>query len=406
MTDPDQGPGPAQGRLSELDGIRAVAILMVIAFHSWFFLSEVMTSRADYAAFVATIPWPLAFVRRGDLGVDVFFVLSGFLLGQQLLRQLARTGRLEYRRYFAHRLLRIYPLYLVALAIAALAAGPSLAFLGNLLAYNIWFLDQAIIIPWTWSLSVELEFYLIIPFVALVIGASARAMIWMGLAAVALAVGWSVFWLLGNDALQTFTLGEMLNQGRSQDANIYFHKLYYALPIRISQFMAGIAAAWLMVFRREQMRTLTAGQVRVLALAGMVGLLVPAFYNPFVAQTRLNQAAMWVDYIFGRPAFAAGVAAFMVLMLSGHMRGLRRVLSVSWLQPVARYSYSMYLFHPVFMYPVALVLLGKARVSSVSGWQVVGIFALTVAATLLFGALTWRLIERPAIRFGKRHFDH
>ncbi|HHL21315.1 MAG TPA: acyltransferase, partial [Aliiroseovarius sp.] len=161
--------GQARSRLSELDGVRAVAILMVIAFHSWFFLSHMMTSRADYHAVVASIPWWLGYVRRGDLGVDIFFVLSGFLLGRQLLAQRARTGRLNYRRYFAHRLLRIYPLYLVALAIAVAVSGPTWSLLGDIFTYNIWLPDGRLVIPWAWSLSVELEFYLAIPFIILAI---------------------------------------------------------------------------------------------------------------------------------------------------------------------------------------------------------------------------------------------
>lgn len=128
-----------------------------------------MPTTEAFLAFSDSLPWFLGFIRRGDLGVDIFFVLSGYLLSWQLFRKRMKTGHVDLKRFYAHRFFRIYPLYLVALMLAAVDSGITLDMLGNLLAYNIWIDASNIIIPWTWSLSVELEFYAIVPLLILLI---------------------------------------------------------------------------------------------------------------------------------------------------------------------------------------------------------------------------------------------
>lgn len=158
----------AKIRMSDLDGLRAVAILLVMSFHCWSFLKYTLASDLDFMIFSDKLLWVFGFVRRGDIGVDVFFVLSGYLLSWQLLR---KDGNIRLGSFYAHRLFRIYPLYLVALSLAAIDIGITPGMLSNLLAYNIWLHPGDIIIPWSWSLSVELQFYAIVPLLILLVAA-------------------------------------------------------------------------------------------------------------------------------------------------------------------------------------------------------------------------------------------
>ena len=84
-----------------LDLLRALAIIIVIIYH----------------AGIMGFPLPGRVHRFGWIGVDLFFVLSGYLIGGQLLAPLARDQRINFRRFFARRALRILPAYLVVLAI-------------------------------------------------------------------------------------------------------------------------------------------------------------------------------------------------------------------------------------------------------------------------------------------------
>ncbi|PYL26197.1 MAG: acyltransferase, partial [Verrucomicrobia bacterium] len=84
-----------------LDLLRALAIIIVVVYH----------------AGIMGFPWPGRVHRGGWIGVDLFFVLSGYLIGGQLLAELARNNRLNLRRFYARRALRILPAYLFILTI-------------------------------------------------------------------------------------------------------------------------------------------------------------------------------------------------------------------------------------------------------------------------------------------------
>ncbi len=138
-----------------LDGLRCLAILGVLFLHSP--LSE--PAAAVFRLF-----------GRGFLGVDLFFVISGFLITTLLLREQARTGRISIRRFYRRRALRILPLYLLVVT----ALGVYFALLkGDAGAARLWpwyygFLANTLVdhIPMlapTWSLSVEEQYYLLWP---------------------------------------------------------------------------------------------------------------------------------------------------------------------------------------------------------------------------------------------------
>src|SRR5205814_3217558 len=120
-------------------------------------------------------PLPGRVHRWGWIGVDLFFVLSGYLIGGQLLAELARNNRLNLRRFYARRALRILPAYLFILTIYFLLplwreypdmAQPLWKFLFSL--QNI-ALHGGTAFSHAWSLAVEDQFYLALPFILLVV---------------------------------------------------------------------------------------------------------------------------------------------------------------------------------------------------------------------------------------------
>lgn len=137
-----------------LDGLRAIAVIAVVAFH-------------------AKLPG----LRGGFLGVDVFFVLSGFLITGLLLAEIERTGRLDLASFFARRAVRLVPALLVMLAGFALVAPFFLrdVDVGTELQMSGLFISNATYALWqvpdftrhTWSLATEMQFYLIWPLVML-----------------------------------------------------------------------------------------------------------------------------------------------------------------------------------------------------------------------------------------------
>ena len=157
-------PKPPSRRLHRrraLDGIRAIAIALVFAEHFGGFLP-------------------------GTVGVDVFFVLSGYLITSLLVAEYDRRGRVDFRTFYRRRALRLMPAYLVTVALTVLAAGTiassesaalvrqgltsSLTYTSNIAtAVHRWDAEAPRLWEFTWSLAAEEQFYLLWP-VLLVIG--------------------------------------------------------------------------------------------------------------------------------------------------------------------------------------------------------------------------------------------
>lgn len=136
-----------------LDGLRAIAILAVLWHH-----------------FATPISgWEIT--ARGFLGVDLFFIISGFLIVTLLLREHSRNGSLSMRGFYIRRFLRIFPPYYLMLLIVGITAflkpGNTSAAIKHDLPYALFYVSNLVpmssMLAITWSLSVEEQFYLIVP---------------------------------------------------------------------------------------------------------------------------------------------------------------------------------------------------------------------------------------------------
>jgi peptidoglycan/LPS O-acetylase OafA/YrhL len=175
------------GHIRALDGVRGLAILVVLLFH--FVAPTNPTSTTDHA-----IAWLFSY---GALGVDLFFVLSGFLITGILYD--ARNEPAYFRNFYMRRLLRIFPLYYAVLVVVFFVVPAIPAFQGSEIAglrehqawawlygvniylaiHNGWVLSY---IEHFWSLAVEEHFYLVWPFVVWLLAANRRALLGFSLA--------------------------------------------------------------------------------------------------------------------------------------------------------------------------------------------------------------------------------
>jgi peptidoglycan/LPS O-acetylase OafA/YrhL len=150
-------PSVATRHLGGLDGLRAVAALLVVLTHVGFLTGAVSVGLVG------------RLLGRGDLGVAIFFALSGFLLHRSFLRERAASGRVRVGRYLVRRAARILPAFWVGLAVVALAVRPSpTVLLANATLTQI-YLPDALLDGYTqtWSLATEASFYLVLPLVVL-----------------------------------------------------------------------------------------------------------------------------------------------------------------------------------------------------------------------------------------------
>jgi peptidoglycan/LPS O-acetylase OafA/YrhL len=304
----------APRRIFGLDALRLCAIGAVLFYH--------YPERPVGAA--------RALFQNGWIGVDLFFVLSGYLIGSQLLGRLARGRDPELGRFYARRLLRTLPSYFAVLLAfyvfwpsarfgAALPLVPYLLFAQNLLGLDAF-------AP-SWSLCVEEHFYLLFPLIAVAVLRArrpARAGAWLAGGIVALGLAARAFtWMRFHTE---FLPPVPILRGYPRFAEL----IYYPTWNRLDGILAGVLVAAVQIFRPERWRALGAR----LSLGAGAALFVVA---AALAHVRMGFSGS----VFVFPALAASFACFVVFGTSVVSSGSRRLDSAA--NYLAQLSYALYL---------------------------------------------------------------
>lgn len=350
-------------RILGLDLLRALAVLLVIGRH-------LAPPGADcpYA-----LRKPLQLWQRGGwIGVDLFFVLSGFLVAGLLFREYRRRGSLELPRFYLRRGLKIYPAFYVFLVLtmftASLAGLPPLA-TSTSLASECCFLQSYIPGVWnhTWSLAVEEHFYLLLPLTLLLLARHGRGTDDPFRPIVPLAFGLAGLLL---------TLRLVTAWVRRYDP--YAH--LFPTHLRLDALFLGVALAYGYHFHgRALYRRLR--PYRLGLVLGGVALLAPAFF------VRLERSP-WI-YTAGLTQFALGSAALLIGVL------LMRLRRGRWFASLGAHSYSIYLWHmPVIVW--ALPLLERTL-----GWTLPepARWLGAILGSVIVGVVMARLVELPVLRW-------
>lgn len=348
-----------------LDGIRALAVLAVFGHHA-----------APHL------------VPGGWLGVDVFFVLSGFLITSLLLAEWRERGTISLTGFWLARARRLLPaLVLVLLAVLAASAvwlapvrrsavaGDALAallYVANwrfLLGDESYFATLAMPSPLrhTWSLAVEEQFYLIFPLLLLVLIRMLRTRRRVALALGLLAAG-SALWMA-----HLYTPGT--DPGR----------VYYGTDTRAQELLVGSALATLLAPTHGPVARLTAWVTR-----WPPRLVLPAALLLLVSFVTVDPQTPWL-FRGGMVGFALVTAIVIITAWTQHDSMAHRLLAAEWLRRIGLVSYGIYLWH----WPV-LVFLDPARV----GIDGVALLLLRAALTGILAFLSYRFVERPIRRWG------
>ncbi|OGO58286.1 MAG: hypothetical protein A2Z32_04810, partial [Chloroflexi bacterium RBG_16_69_14] len=329
-------------------GLRGVAILLVLLFH---------------AALIG--------IPGGFIGVDVFFVISGFLITGLLIRERERTGGIRLQAFYARRVRRLLPAGMVALAVTLVASFAMLSPLdrsgaavdgaaaalsiGNIrfaLAAGDYFASVESPSPFLhfWSLAVEEQFYLVWP--ALVLAATCWRRPRLG---AGLALGIVLVASLAANVIVT---------------DVAANWAFYSLPTRAWQLALG----GLLVLGTQPLQRIPPP---VAAVTGWAGLAV-LIWAAFSIDGSLAYPGLW--------ALAPTLAAAAMIVSGMTRHGPAVLLATSPLRFLGRISYSLYLWHwPILVLPVAMMegeLPLEARVALTG-------FAILVAWT------SWRFIEEP-----------
>lgn len=356
-------------RIHGLDTLRAAAIVLVMLQHYVLFVS-----REDTFGFVGTLGW---------MGVDLFFALSGYLIGNQILVALRSEGGLSLRRFYARRFLRTLPGFYVVLALYALwpafRAGAELPPLWRFLTFtqNI-NLDPGTAFSHAWSLNIEEQFYLLLPAAALGLAAlrAPLSRAWALLAAVV------VLGMVARAWLWSATV-----DGNPQALYHYYKYIYYSSLCRLDELVAGVAVAMVRNYHPQLWERL-AGRGNVSALGGLA-------CSAFACWLFLREPYGFVTTVFGYPLLATGFGLLVLAAVS--RQSLLRSLRVPGAASLALWSYAVYLTHKQVMILLAPHL---HRLGWQAGdWRAI---ALSLAAGVLSGVVLYLLVEAPFMRLRSR----
>ena len=337
----------------EIDGLRALAVIAVVLFHF------------DVPGF-----------SGGFVGVDVFFVISGFLITRIIVAEIAETGRLSFSRFYVRRARRILPALFVTVLLSAvfsfLLFSPDLlaqfggsAFTAVLSVSNVFFWQQsgyfdteAITKPLlhTWSLGVEEQFYLVWPLLilALVVTAPRRA-IWGVVVAGLLSFALNA-WFLEGDANGAIARAFPALAPWVREAPM---TAFFLTPFRIFEFVIGAALVWL------PQRTLPRLPLEAAFAAGLA--LILASVLVYTPETTFPYFAALVP--------CAGAALVIVAARAPTLGWLlRNRVAVG----IGLISYSVYLVH----WPL-VVFWRQYTAAPVGAWEIVALLVLTIVLALL-----------------------
>ncbi len=367
--------------IPSLDGLRAIAVALVLIGHGG-------------------IPG----VSGGFIGVDVFFVLSGFLITSLLLDELSRTGRIELTGFWIRRARRLLPaLVLMVLTVAAarqLLPERSLAGLrDDAIAAFVWMANWRFVaqktdyftqgappspLQHTWSLGVEEQYYFVWPLllivVTLLLAAGARRRFTRATVG---SVRFATFVIATVGALVSAAVAIVMASDGTRD------RIYFGTDTRAQALLVGAAAAallvrdwpsmnrgWCMIRTRWGRRA-----ARILPLLGLVGL---------AAATHFATGASG-EFRHGLLIGVAIAAVVVIAPVALEQRGaVARVLALPPLVWLGTISYGVYLWH----WPIFLVLNGER-----TGWAGLPLFAARCAATVVVAAASYWVLEQPIRRW-------
>ncbi len=374
--------------LPQLDGLRACAFLYVFLFHSW----QIPEPHPNFAL----IDWYNRVIQWGFTGVDLFFVLSGYLITFLLLKEQSEFGNISFLLYFKRRILRIWPLFYAAIIFGALLipalshrhlhwstyseflaqiALPMMFFVGN---YALMFGEAtlktfalAVNFPVAnlfrplWSVCIEEQFYVLWPLI-LKATRSSRSLIWIIFALTVLSV-------VSRYVFQQISMTSSVTVPQ----NLY----YYNTICRLDPLMAGASVA-LIESRFPRLATMLSKYCSYMAMAGLA--LITSIII-FVPSSKNTVEAVPLYFLF---------ALSYALILAGakEWKPLKACLSHPMLTNVGKITYGMYIVHhPIIVLTEHFLRRRLQMPYGVELWLATTLSALVL--TYFAAKLLWFLIE-------------
>jgi peptidoglycan/LPS O-acetylase OafA/YrhL len=363
-------------RLYGLDTLRAAAIILVLMYHY-----KVFVSHENTFGFITQIGWT---------GVDLFFVLSGYLIGNQILSAFSKNQNFSLRLFYIRRFLRTLPNYYVVLALyfflPGLLSGSATAPLWAFLTFtqNIG-MHPGETFTHSWSLCIEEQFYLLFPVVALLVASTKRSITLAWIVIVTLMIFCALL-----------RSGNWYNYGQAAiTATDYWQHIYYSSFTRFDELLPGVAIALFKNFHPHAFSKLLqkGNLLLIMGLASttiMFYTLANYFYIDGYGFSLLIAA-------FGYTFLSISFALLVLAALSPNTL-LHRV-RIPFASHLAIWSYAIYLIHR----PLFTVLIEQLGQHGINVKNALGT-SIIMGVSILCGWLLYQFIETPFMKLREKYY--
>ena len=419
--------------LPPLDGMRALAVLWVMLLHSMSYWGQLAnaydptykdwSNSPALGRFWSSPLLRISTIHNGQLGVDVFFCLSGFLITFLLLKELDHTRTISAWQFLLRRWLRLMPAYCSCIGLAmwllpewtnSYGTGCTQYVWTNLLFLNNMYGTDGCL-GQSWSIAVEFQFYLVSPFIVLAMGSADHDRPSSHVLIRGLLVPSSLFVIcLVYRAL--IVVNNRQNSGWAGTPGDMW--LYCPVWARMAPYLSGMAAAF--VYARCCLQRLgededpdQPGTTAVAVSVVVCPAVLERVYIRWLLHAFFGPAYFWIacsnrpDPLWARPLFGCAVSYFMLCTLVGKARVLTTVLSHAVWVPFARLSYNAYLLQFIPMAWIATFpsfsLQNKQNATAAQAWGVFLLFQLAYVPLVFALALLVHLaVEKPLMNLRPR----
>ncbi len=343
--------------IPEIDGLRFMAIFWVAA---WMHLPTMMNEHLFNGNLLAN-KYVAAVIVEGGHGVSFFFMISGFILALPFIKQKIPGDKpVSLKKYYLRRLTRLEPPYLAALLIAFLllvfykgeSFNEQLPHLGasSIYIHNVVYNSASSVLGVAWSLEVEVQFYLLAPFLCFI-------------------------FLIKHTLFRRLLLALLIVA-----SSLYAWDSLWEHPIILPNFLCYFFSGMLLADLYS-----TGHKLKLNSNIGFISGIIILAASPFL----ISLNSVWLFLAKQMLLFLA----FYLVLFNGK---LKKLMSLQWITIIGGMCYSIYLLHVLIMSGVAR---GLNSIFSLEGALAIIVYAIILlASVLLFSAVFYRLIEQPCMK--------
>lgn len=379
-------PGP--NIIPEITGVRTILILSVFYAHGLLLFHMIYPRSYTENLLSNSIS---TYNLYAYFALDAFFALSGFLIAGAYVKY--ARGKYAVRKFLLNRLFRIWPVYFLGMILASFVLRENIEFIwGNLLMiHNNFWINR--FMPWSWSVSLEEQFYFLFPLLYLCLKKKNNftVIIMLFLFFFVLRLCFLLFFAEGIPFFHT-----------SRPLVVEDHQLlYFSTPFRIGAFFPGI----FLYYYQEKIKNKSIAPWKIKVALSLSLIVMGTLINghELIEFFNLGDLAFRYYYGVGHYFFSIGFSLFLFVILNSKGKAWLKLFDNRFSYCIGLLSYTLYIFHPIFLYSTLVMLVQSGQPELTASWYYWKSTQVLIFS-LLFSAIIYIIVEKPFLEMRKEFF--